>query len=207
MNPRGKPFVVSAPSGSGKTTLCRKLISLIDRLEYSISYTTRLPRKNEVEGEDYFFVPKVRFEEMISKGSFAEWALVYENYYGTSKNFMDKSLENGRDVLLDVDTVGALKIKGLYADAILIFVLPPSLAELKLRLRNRAQDDEQVIQKRLNEANKELEAVSSYDYVVLNDTLDDALRRLQAIIMAERCRLSRNRHLIEALLKELLPSL
>jgi guanylate kinase len=198
--------VVSAPSGSGKTTLCRKLISLIDRLEYSISYTTRLPRKNEVEGEDYFFVPKVWFEKMINTGSFIEWALVYDNYYGTSKDFVDKALESGHDVLLDVDTVGALKIKGLYPEAILIFVFPPSLAELKLRLQSRAQDDEQVIRKRLKEAKKELEAVSNYDYVVLNDTLDDALRRLQAIIMAERCRFSRNKHLIEALLKEALPS-
>jgi guanylate kinase len=207
MNPKGRPFVVSAPSGSGKTTLCRKLTSLIDRLDYSVSYTTRLPRNNEVEGEDYFFVSKDRFEEMVDQGSFAEWALVYGNYYGTSKDFMDKSLESGHDLLLDVDTVGALKIKRLYPEAILIFVLPPSLAELKRRLEGRAQDDEEVVRKRIREAKRELDAVSSYDYMVVNDTLEDALLRLHAIIVAERCRLSRNRHLIEELLRETLPSL
>jgi guanylate kinase len=183
------------------------LVSSIDRLDYSISYTTRLPRIDEAEGKDYFFVSHARFEEMIKGGSLVEWARVYDNYYGTSKDFINRARDNGRDVLLDVDTAGALQIKSLYPDAVLTFVLPPSLAELKRRLRDRAQDGAEIIRRRLKEARKELDAASKYDYVVLNDTVGDALRRLQAIITAERCRSNYNKHLIKTLLREANPPL
>jgi guanylate kinase len=207
MNPRGKLFVVSAPSGSGKTTLCRELVSSVDKLECSISYTTRTPRIDEIEAKDYFFVSRPRFEEMIKSGSFLEWAQVYDNYYGTSKNLANRARDSGHDVILAIDTQGALQIQSLYSDAILIFILPPSLAELKRRLEDRALDDPGIILRRFGEVSKELNAALKYDYVILNDSVDEALHKLKAIIISERCRFDRNKHLIEMLLQETTHSL
>jgi len=202
---KGRLFVVSGPSGTGKTTLCRKLLTLTDRLEYSVSYTTRLPRRHEVEGKDYFFVSEERFQKMIESGDFVEWARVYDNFYGTSKQVVDEVRRADRDMLFDVDIEGAFSIKEWYADAVLIYLSPPSLAELKNRLQSRGQDSEEIICKRLEQVKKELESVSSYNYVVLNHNLEQALKDLQAIITAERLKPDRSHRLIESLMQEEIP--
>ena len=185
---RGTLFVVSAPSGAGKTTLCREVRMRVPDLAYSVSYTTRAPRPGEVAGSDFHFVSEDGFRERRDRGEFAEWAQVHGNYYATSATAIDSALAAGRDVLLDIDTQGAAQLRARYADAVLIFVVAPSMAELEQRLRERRSDAEREIQRRLQRAREEISLWRQYDYLIVNRDVKDAVDHLDAIIIAERGR-------------------
>ena len=199
---KGLLIVISAPSGTGKTTLCHMLLEEFSNMEFSISYTTRKPRLGELNGRDYFFVDRRTFEKMIEEGDFLEWAEVYGNLYGTSKSQVLKALEEGKDILLDIDTQGALQVKKNFPEAVLIFILPPSLKELERRLRKRGTDDEETIRKRLQIARKEIGKALEYDYLVVNDILEVAFERLRSIITAEKCKTDRLSGEIEKLIED-----
>lgn len=186
----GKLFVVSAPSGAGKTSLCNKLIKKYPDLKYSISYTTRKPRKNEEEGRDYFFVDEIQFKQMIEKGEFVEWAVVHESYYGTSAGFINRQLENGYDVILDIDPQGARILKKKLGYGIYIFIVASSLEELENRLKKRRSESEGKINKRLQNAQKEVKYYRNYDYLILNDNYNKAFYELECIFVAEHLKTS-----------------
>lgn len=188
---KGSLFVISAPSGAGKTTLCQKLREVVPDLEFSVSYTTRKPRAGEIDSVHYIFVDEDEFREMIAEGEFVEWAQVHGNFYGTSKRRIEDMINEGFDVMLDIDVQGGRQIKEHFPDSILIFVLPPSMDELKKRLTGRMSDAEDVIKKRLKNAIDEIREYKNYDYVIINDAFDDALEEMVAIIIAERVRASR----------------
>lgn len=179
-------FIISAPSGSGKSTLVNKIRQTVPDLEFSISYTTRKPRGAERNGSEYFFVTREQFEEMIRMDEFLEHADVFGNYYGTARMFLDKAKTDGKDLLLDIDVQGAAQIKRKLPEAVSIFVLPPNRSELEQRLRKRSQDSEAVIQRRLDEATREIEKYDKYDYILVNDRLEDSVETLQAILLSER---------------------
>jgi guanylate kinase len=179
-------FIISAPSGSGKSTLVNKIRNAVPNLEFSISYTTRKPRGAEQNSCEYFFVTRQQFQEMIHKEEFLEHADVFGNYYGTARYFLDKARADGRDLLLDIDVQGAAQIKQQLPDAVSIFVLPPSRSELEQRLRSRSQDSEEVIQRRLDAATREIENYEKYDYILVNDRLADSVETLNAILISER---------------------
>lgn len=181
-------FVVSAPSGAGKTSLCKAITDSLENLTHSISYTTRQPRPGEIDGRDYYFVAEKRFREMIQAGDFAEYAEVHSNLYGTSKLVLDDMISEGIDVILDIDTQGARQIRGHYESAVFIFIMPPSMAILEERLRNRKSDKEEEIRKRLRRAEDEIREYAVYDYIVVNRDFERALSDLRSIIVAERCR-------------------
>jgi len=184
----GLLYVVSGPSGAGKTTLCKELIKLIPDLSFSISYTTRPPRRNEKSGKDYFFVTPEIFEKMIDKGEFAEWAEIYGNLYGTTRSSIEKARNKGHDLIFDIDSQGAQQLKRTYPLAISIFLLPPSVSELERRLCNRKTDSRETIQKRINKARQEISQVEIYEYIVINSVLEETLHVLQSIIVAEKHR-------------------
>ena len=181
-------FIISAPSGSGKTTLVERLLREVPALHFSVSYTTRLPRGHEQHGRDYFFVGREEFQEMIGQGGFLEWAEVFGNYYGTSRRFLEEAERQGKDLLLDIDVQGAAQAKQKLPEAVSIFILAPSRSELEERLRGRSEDSEEVIQKRLRDASREIHGYDRYDYVLINDLLDRSAERLQSIVLAERWR-------------------
>ena len=186
----GNLFIISAPSGAGKTTICRAVLDRIPDMLYSISYTTRKPRKGEQNGIDYYFITKDDFKNRIKNAKWAEWAEVYGNYYGTSSEFIDTSLASGRDILLDIDFQGTLQILDRYHSSITIFIMPPSLDILKLRLESRGTDSKHIILKRINAAEKEIKNKDFYRHVIINDKLSDALDDLISII--EKYRTDRN---------------
>lgn len=186
---RGLLFVVSAPSGAGKTTLCREMVSLVPNLDYSISYTTRPIRPREKHGKDYYFVDRNEFERSIERGEFAEWAEVHRHLYGTHQGVLEKSMEQGRDVILDVDAQGAALLKTRFKEGIFIYILPPSLLALKDRLYEREADSAEEIERRLNQARKEIETIDQYSYRIVNDDFKQASRELEFVICAERLRL------------------
>lgn len=179
---QGCLFVVSAPSGAGKTTLCRAARERLPHLVYSVSSTTRRPRKGEVEGQDYFFVSEAQFREGIERGLWAEWAKVHDNYYGTSARFLDDHMQAGRDVLLDIDVQGARQIQQRYPEAITIFITAPSMPVLRQRLTARGQDSPEVIELRMKNARTEMDSRDVYRYVVVNDDLDAAIERFVDIL-------------------------
>ena len=183
-------YIISAPSGSGKSTLVNELRKLISNLDFSISYTTRRPRGSEQNGREYFFVPIQDFEEMIARGQFLEYANVFGNYYGTAKRFLEQAQGSGHDLLLDIDVQGAAQVKRKIKDAVSVFILPPDKKTLEWRLRNRSLDSEDVIQRRLLTAAKEIENYRSYDYILINDRLEDSIDELKAIVLSERLRRS-----------------
>jgi len=185
-------FIISAPSGSGKSTLVSRVRRSLPNLEFSISYTTRSPRGAEQDGREYFFVSRKEFEDMIRKGEFLEHADVFGNYYGTSRSFLSKAEQQGKDLLLDIDVQGAAQIKEMLPEAISTFILPPNRAELEQRLRSRGQDAMEVIQKRLDAATREIENYDKYDYILVNDHLDDSVKALEAILLSERQRRAGN---------------
>ena len=185
-------FIISAPSGSGKSTLVSRIRRIVPNLEFSISYTTRPPRGVERDGREYFFVSRKEFEAMIEKGEFLEHADVFGNYYGTSRSFLYKAEQQCKDLLLDIDVQGAAQIKGKLPEAICIFVLPPNRNALEQRLRSRGQDSQEVIQKRLDAATREIENYDKYDYILVNDRLDDSVKALEAILLSERQRRAGN---------------
>ena len=181
-------FVVSAPSGAGKTTLCKGITDSLENLTHSISYTTRKPRPGETDGRDYYFVTADRFRDMVQAGDFAEYAEVHANLYGTSKRVLDDMIREGIDVILDIDTQGARQIKSHFATAVFVFIMPPSMAILEERLRNRKSDREDEIRKRMQRAVDEIRDYGLYDYIVVNRDFERALSELRSIVVAERCR-------------------
>jgi guanylate kinase len=185
---QGLLFVVSAPSGAGKTSLCRAVTDSLENITHSISYATRKPRLNEIDGRDYHFVSAERFQEMVCAGDFAEWAEVHSNLYGTSRRVLDDMIVKGIDVILDIDTQGAKQIKKKYDSAVYIFIMPPSLTILEERLRNRKSDQEAEIKKRMSKAREEIRDYTMYDYLIVNRDFDRALAELRSLITAERCR-------------------
>jgi guanylate kinase len=183
-------YIISAPSGSGKSTLVESARQIVPGLDFSISYTTRPPRGSEQNGREYFFVARPEFEAMIGAGEFLEYADVFGNYYGTSRRFLREAEQHGHDLLLDIDVQGAEQIKRALPSAISIFVLPPNRIELEKRLRHRSLDAEDVIQRRLVTASREIEKYAKYDYILVNDRLEDSIAALQAILLAERLKRS-----------------
>ncbi len=188
MQREGILFVVSAPSGAGKTTLCQAITSSLENLTHSISYTTRQPRPGEIDGRDYFFVSEQRFREMVGAGDFAEHAQVHANSYGTSKRVLNDMVRQGIDVILDIDTQGARQIREHYGGGVFIFIMPPSLAILEERLRNRRSDRDEDIRRRMRRAVDEIRDYTLYDYVIVNRDFDRALSELRSLVVAERSR-------------------
>jgi guanylate kinase len=184
-------FIISAPSGSGKSTLVSQLRSLVEGLEFSISYTTRLPRGSEQPGREYHFTSREEFERMIAAGEFLEWAEVFGNYYGTAVSALEHAKHAGKDLLLDIDVQGAVQImrKGL-PGTVSIFIMPPTPEVLERRLRNRSEAEhmtsEEIIERRLREAQKELDRLGEYKYAIVNDVLDEAVSEMKAIVLTER---------------------
>lgn len=187
---KGALFVVSAPSGGGKSTVLRKVISQLPGVSISISYTTRPPRPGERDGMDYFFVSHGEFIDMVSDGKFIEWAEVHGYLYGTPRANLEKLMQ-GEDLILEIDTQGARKIRQEFRNGVLIFILSPSLEVLGERLRARGGDTEEAIQARLQYARKELDQVAWYDYIVINREIEEATKELASIIIAERCKAAR----------------
>jgi guanylate kinase len=188
---RGLLLIVSAPSGAGKTTLVRALLKADPTMRLSISYTTRPPRPAEVNGKDYHFVSKDEFAEMTNRGEFLESAEVYGNYYGTSETWIEREIGAGRDILLEIDWQGAAQVRRRFPEALSIFVLPPSLQALRNRLLNRAQDNADVIEKRLAAAAEDVSHGVEFDYIIVNDNFDEALLDLTALVRAARLTTSR----------------
>jgi guanylate kinase len=182
MKPKpGHLFIISAPSGAGKTTLAKAILKQFTDMLYSISYTTRKPRAEEQDGVDYHFISKQDFKKGIKQGRWAEWAEVYENYYGTSAEFIEKSLSSGCDILLDIDVQGTLQILKHYPDSVTIFILPPSMNALRKRLEMRGSDSKAVIEKRLENAKKEMAQKGFYRHIIVNDKLPWAIEEISAI--------------------------
>jgi guanylate kinase len=192
MSPSRKPivYIISAPSGSGKSTLVNKLLKLVPNLDFSISYTTRPPRGAEKNGKQYHFVPREQFERMIQAGEFLEHADVFGNYYGTARRFLGEAEQKGHDLLLDIDVQGAAQIKQNLPDGVSIFILAPDFKTLELRLRHRSEDEEEVIQRRLATARREIENYDKYNYIVINDDLKESVECLMSIVQVERLRRS-----------------
>jgi guanylate kinase len=183
-------FIISAPSGSGKSTLVAQVRSLVEGLEFSVSYTTRPPRGSETDGREYHFTDRATFERMIAAGEFLEWAEVFGNYYGTAVSALDHARGEGKDLLLDIDVQGAKQVMQKLPQAVSIFILPPNPEVLERRLRNRSEAEhmtsEEVIERRLQQARKELEQVWDYKYALVNDVLDQATAEMRAVVLVER---------------------
>jgi len=183
-------YIISAPSGSGKSTLVNELRKTVSNLEFSVSYTTRPPRGSEQNGHEYFFISRDEFERLLAEDALLEHADVFGNYYGTAKRFLDGARERGSDLLLDIDVQGERQVKQRIPDAVSIFILPPTRKELESRLRRRSQAEgmlsEEVIQKRLATAAREIENYKNYDYILVNDQLEQSIDQLKAIVLAER---------------------
>jgi guanylate kinase len=184
-------FIVSAPSGSGKSTLVNRVLEQDKRLLFSISYTTRAPRGEEKQGESYHFITKPEFEKRLGEDEFLEWAPVFENYYGTSRLYLDRARAEARDLVLDIDVQGARQLKTRIPDAVSIFILAPSREVLEQRLRARSEDSEAVIARRLQGAAEEIRNYDQYDYVLVNKDLDESVMRFRSIIVAERMKRAR----------------
>lgn len=185
-------IVLSGPSGAGKGTVCKSLFKNID-IQYSVSTTTRSPRPGEIDGRDYFFIKKEDFEKMLKEDGFLEWAKVYDNYYGTPKQFVENMLAEGKDCILEIDPQGAKKVKEQKPDCVLIFIAPPSMGELEKRITNRGTENQSEINKRLSCAKEEMLCMQNYDYLVINDQVEKAVEKIKAILIAEKCSIKRNK--------------
>lgn len=181
-------FIISGPSGCGKSTLVKRVLEEMEDVDFSVSFTTRSKRENEINGKDYFFVDRDEFEDMIEKDKFLEYAVVHKEYYGSAKKEVEKKSAR-KDLLLDIDVQGAQQIREKMKKAVFIFILPPVFAELKRRLEKRGQESPESIKKRLEEAKKEIRHYPDFDYVIVNDDLEKALLKIKSIILSVRCRL------------------
>lgn len=183
--------MVSAPSGAGKTTLCKQLVSHVPGLKHSTSYTTRLARQGEIHGREYFFVDERYFQDLVERNEFVEWAQVYGHRYGTPRTAMVDMMDHGIDVLLEIDVQGARQIRKSFDDAVFVYILPPSIEALRVRLEQRGSDSAEEIQRRLQKVREEMWSYREYDYIVKNDDMTQALAGLEAIVLAERIRTKR----------------
>jgi guanylate kinase len=195
-------LIISSPSGAGKTTLCNRLRGEFGDLRFSVSHTTRKPRRTEVDGREYHFIEAPTFEQMIRASAFAEWARVHDHFYGTSLNEVEVAKTTSRGVIFDIDYQGARQIQATLPGAVSVFILPPSLAELERRLRGRATEDEETTQRRLRNAKQEIEHYALFDYVIVNDDIERAYGQLRSIVFAERSRRARHARLCERMLSE-----
>jgi guanylate kinase len=189
----GNLYVVAAPSGAGKSSLVKALMELDSRVVPSVSHTTRAPRGQEVHGREYYFVSKETFDQMILQGAFLEWALVHGNRYGTSKTAIEQRMAQGADVVLEIDYQGAIQVKRIFPNAVLVFILPPSWDELRSRLERRAEDSAEVIELRLQNAATEMGHAKEFDFVIINELFERALFDLKAIVHAQRLRYAAQR--------------
>ena len=204
MNTKGILIVVSGFSGAGKGTLMKELLNRYEeRYALSISATTRQPREGEEHGREYFFISKEEFEKMIAKEELIEYAKYVENYYGTPRKYVEQKLNEGKDVILEIEIQGALKVKEKFPDTLLLFVSPPGAEELKNRLVGRGTETMDVIESRMSRAAEEAEGMEEYDYLIINDTLDECVEQMHAVIQGEQLRCSRNTAFIERIKKEL----
>jgi guanylate kinase len=199
----GNLFIVTAPSGAGKTSLVRALLAADANVQLSISYTTRPMRPGEVDGRDYHFVSREQFQQMLEQGEFLESAEVYENYYGTSQTWINRMMESGKDIQLEIDWQGAAQVRRIFPAALGVFILPPSLQALQQRLQGRGQDSAEVIARRMEAAREDISHVGEFDYAIINDEFDVAVDDLRAVFRAERLKidrqLARHRDLISML--------
>lgn len=206
MSKIGTLFIVSAPSGAGKTSLVKALLRKVSRIQVSVSHTTRAPRPGDQHGIDYYYVTEENFTEMIEKEAFFEYAKVFGNYYGTSKKAVQEALEAGVDVILEIDWQGGRQIRQLFPNAVSVYIMPPSLQELELRLTNRQQDSHDVIARRMSEARDEMSHFHEFDYLVVNDNFEQALSEFSAIVIANRQKTEILSHNHKKLLEDLTQS-
>lgn len=199
---KGLLVIISGPSGAGKGTICRKLIENETNMKLSVSATTRKPRNDEVDKINYYFLNEKEFEKRISSKDFLEHAVVYGNYYGTPKSNVLSDIEAGKDVILEIDIQGALKVKDQYPEGVFIFILPPSIKELKKRIVDRGTDSKEVILKRMESVYEELNYAFRYDFVIVNDIVDRAVNKIKCIIIAEKNKAHRKLNLIEKMKEE-----
>lgn len=201
---KGTLYIISAPSGAGKTSLVRELVSSNEHIVVSVSHTTRAMRPGEQDGVDYHFVAKDAFLEMVDSSAFLEHASVFDNYYGTSQQHVEQQLQNGHDVILEIDWQGARQVRKLFPESLSVFILPPSLQALKQRLNSRGQDSEETIERRMNDAVNEMSHYAEFDYLLVNDDFDAALQQLRCIFSANRLRQLHQQRVLEKLLIDLL---
>lgn len=200
---KGLLVVLSGPSGVGKGSVCNQLLKFYEGLVYSTSITTREPREGEVEGREYFFTGRERFEQMIEKGDFLEWASVYGNYYGTPWGNVEKNISKGKNVILELDIQGALEVQRRFPEGVYIFLLPPSFSELKKRILNRGTESEKDLSKRLKAAKEEVFVARKYEYLIVNEEINSSAKKVYSIIEAEGCRFERyGEKLIEEVMKK-----
>ena len=199
MTKKGLLIVLSGPSGAGKGPICREWLDKHPQAVLSISATTRAPRPGEQDGTNYFFRDLDTFDRMIENGEFLEYARVYDNYYGTPRKYVQQHLLAGKDVILEIDIQGALQVKERFDEGIFIFIVPPTMEELKKRITDRGTEDPETIFKRFNSAFEEVNFISRYNYVVINDTVGHAVEKIEAIIIAEKCRVDRNKDMTQIL--------
>ena len=199
---KGLFIVVSAPSGTGKSSICHRFMEACPEIKFSISYTSRPPRPNEENGKDYYFISREEFQARIDQGEFVEWVENYGHFYGSSRKVMEEFLQNGQDLLLDIESRGAKKIKQKFKGGVYVFVLPPSRSELLKRLEGRGCETDEVIQNRFDNAKSELKEISWYDYVIFNKDLETAVNQLISIYVAQKCKRSRLQNEIKEFIKK-----
>ncbi|MCR1898177.1 guanylate kinase [Irregularibacter muris] len=198
---KGLLIVISGPSGAGKGTVCKALLKEVPKLKLSISTTTRKPRPREIDGINYNFIEKEEFKEMVQRNAFLEYAMVYNNYYGTPKDKVMNELQMGKDVILEIDIQGALKVKSEFPEGVFIFVMPPSMEELKNRITKRGTETKEELTKRFQASYEEINYVSKYNYIVINDEIDDAVEKIKSILIAEKCRVDRLKDSIDKIVR------
>ncbi|NLW39765.1 MAG: guanylate kinase [Tissierellia bacterium] len=197
---KGFLLVISGPSGSGKGTVCKHILERNEKLVFSVSATTRAPRRGEEDGVNYFFVDEESFKEMVENDEFLEYANVHGNFYGTPKKFVLEQIEKGEIVILEIDVQGALQVKESYPEAVFVFLLPPSMSELKNRIKKRGTESQEDIDLRFKNAFEELKFVDEYDYIVINDEVPEAVKKIETIIGAEKLKVKRLRNIIDSIL-------